>query len=953
MGYTGPLEKIDDYRWKIPKSYKEGMRTDAIIFASEKMVPSLREDNAPEQAANVAFLPGIVGNSLAMPDIHWGYGFPIGGVAAMDAEEGVISPGGIGFDINCLCEGSKVSTELGGWMKIEDFEREFSTSIQANDGFTLGLMGGRTAVKTLDKGFVERRPSAFMRKPSDKRVLKITTRTGLELRCSEDHPILTETGMRSAVLLKPGDNVGVNYFKGVEIDPKVDKKEIVLAKVFGYMIGDGALYRTGNRLNACAYGARVDMERMQRDLKEIGFSSKVYERTRDHSVPTQYGLVEFTSTNCELHVHSREFANLMLDRGMPLGRKTVSDHRVPEWIMKGSLAVKRAFMAGLFGAELTAPKTLSKTCFCMPILGQNKNDDHMESARLFFIDLMQILYDFGIETQKISERKEFFNQKGNTSRLRLLIRSEETNVIKLYRTIGYEYCERKSRIAEVAVKYMLLKRELNERRVKVAERTKALKKMGLKLKEVQELLVCKEINARFIERHYYEDAGQRIALNFVPFDEFLNRELSQLESTGCLYDEVFSAEEVRYSGQVYDFTVEGTHNFVAEGIVVSNCGVRLVRTELEEKDVRPGIKDLIGTLFKNVPAGVGSEGVVDVVATQIDDILTQGGEWAVEKGYGWKEDLLTTEEGGRMKGADPRTVSSKAKQRGIPQVGSLGSGNHFLEVDVVDRVYDETAAKAFGLREGQVTVTVHCGSRGCGHQIATDYLQVMEKSIRQSGIVLPDRQLACAPVRSKEGEDYFKAMACGANYAWANRQMILHWIRQSFEEHFKRDAEKMGMYQVYDVAHNIAKVEEHQVDGRRRKVFVHRKGATRAFPRDMPEVPAQYRSIGQPVLIPGDMGHGSYVLVGTEKVMQEAFGSTCHGAGRVMSRNEALRKFTVQGIRDDLAGKGIFLKSATKDGILEEAPEAYKDIESVVDIVVGAGLSRKVAHLTPIGVMKG
>lgn len=483
MGYTGPLEKIDDYRWRIPKSYKNGMRTDAVIFASERMVPSLREDNAPEQAANVAFLPGIVGNALAMPDIHWGYGFPIGGVAAMDAEEGVISPGGIGFDIN--------------------------------------------------------------------------------------------------------------------------------------------------------------------------------------------------------------------------------------------------------------------------------------------------------------------------------------------------------------------------------------------------------------------------------------------------------------------------------------CGVRIITTDLEVDDVRPGIKDLIGTLFKNVPAGVGSEGVVDVASAQIDDILLRGAEWAVDNGYGWKEDLEATEEGGRMKTADPAKVSAKAKQRGIPQVGSLGSGNHFLEVDVVDKVFDEEAAKAFGLREGQITVSVHCGSRGCGHQIATDYLQVMERYIKQSGMQLPDRQLACAPVRSKEGEDYFKAMSCGANFAWANRQMILHWIRQSFEEHFKRDAESLGMHQVYDVAHNIAKAEEHLVDGKERKVIVHRKGATRAFPRDRPEVPAKYRAVGQPVLIPGDMGNGSYVLVGTDRTMTEAFGSTCHGAGRVMSRNEALRTFTVQGIRDSLSAKGIFLKSATKDGILEEAPEAYKNIESVIDVVVGAGLSRKVARITPIGVMKG
>lgn len=953
MSYSGPLEKVDDYRWRIPRTYKPGMRTDAIIFASEEMVPKIREDNAPEQAANVATLPGIVGSSLAMPDIHWGYGFPIGGVAALDAQDGVISPGGIGFDINCLCEGSKVSTGLGGWMRIEDFEKEFGTSIQANDGFTLGLMGGKTPVRTLDSCLVEKRPSAFMKKVSDRRVFKIRTRTGLELQCSEDHPILTDVGMKVGSFLRSGDHVAVSYFEGVELDPSVERREVILAKVFGYMLGDGSLYRTGRRLLACAYGTRADMERMQRDLRELGYSSMVYERTRDHRVPTQYGLVEFTAANHELHIHSREFANLLLERGMPVGRKTVSDHRVPDWVKRGPLTVKRAFLAGLFGAEMTAPAPVSRTCFYMPVLAQSKNDEHLGSARMFFIELMQILEELGIETAKISVRKEHFNQHGSTSRLRLLIRSDEDNMVRLYRTIGYEYSERKSRTAEVAVKYMLLKKDVHERWVEAAERARELKKKGLKLSEVKKLLVSKDINERFVERHYYESAGQRLALDFVPFKEFLELEMAQLGSAGFLYDEVVSVEEVPYKGYVYDFTVEGTHNFIADGMIVSNCGVRLVRTDLEMAEVKRGIKDLIGVLFKNVPAGVGSEGVVDVAATQIDDILRLGAEWAVENGYGWKEDLSATEEGGRMQVADPSKVSSKAKQRGIPQVGSLGSGNHFLEVDYVEKVFDPEAAEAFGLREGQVTVSVHCGSRGCGHQIATDYLQVMERSIKQRGIQLPDRQLACAPVHSKEGEDYFHAMACGANYAWANRQMILHWVRQSFEEHFKRDAEDLGMHQVYDVAHNIAKVEEHEVDGRRRKVYVHRKGATRAFPKDHPDVPAQYRSIGQPVLIPGDMGSGSYVLVGTDKVMKEAFGSTCHGAGRVMSRTEALKKFTVQGIRSDLEGRGIFLKSATKDGILEEAPEAYKSIEDVISVVVGAGLSKRVARLAPLGVMKG
>jgi len=874
-------------------------------------------------------------------------------VAAMDAEEGVISPGGIGFDINCLIEGSKISTGLGGWMRIEGFEREFATTIQASDGFTVGLMGGRTSVMTLGDGLAEKAPSAFVKKVSDKRVLKVVTKTGLELRCSEEHPLLTDSGMKESAFVVPGNRVAVSYFQGVELNAGVDRREIILAKIFGYMLGDGSLHRTGRRLNACAYGTKADMEKMRRDLRELGYNSEVYERTRDCHVPTQYGLVEFAATNWELHIHSRKFSNLLLERGMPVGRKTISDHRVPEWIMTGPLVVKRAFLAGLFGAELTAPRTLSKTGFNIPIFAQNKNDEHMESARAFFIDVMMLLEDLGVKTTKISERKEYHNQHGATSRLRLLISADEDNLVRLYRTIGYEYSSRKSKLAEVAVKYMLLKKEVHAQRICAAERVKDLKGKGLKLKEVQSLLVDDDINARFVERHYYENAGQRISLDFISFKDFLAKELEQLNLTGHLYDEIISVEEVPYKGCVYDFTVPDTHNFVADGMIVSNCGVRLVRTNMNEEDVRPGIKDLISTLFKNVPAGVGSKGVIDVVESQIDDVLRLGAEWAVEKGYGWPEDLQATEQSGRMENADPSKVSAKAKQRGVPQLGSLGSGNHFLEVDRVEEIFDEEAAKAFGLWKGQVTVTVHCGSRGCGHQIATDYLQVMEKSVRQSNIELPDRQLACAPVHSKEGEDYFTAMACGANYAWANRQMILHWIRQSFEEHFKRDPESMGLHQVYDVAHNIAKIEEHQVDGKRRKVYVHRKGATRAFPKDHPEVPAMYRSVGQPVLIPGDMGHGSYVLVGTEKVMQEAFGSTCHGAGRVMSRNETLRKFTVQGIRDDLTRKGIFLKSATKDGIIEEAPEAYKNIESVIDVVAGAGLSKKVAKLTPIGVMKG
>ncbi|NLX48003.1 MAG: RtcB family protein [Euryarchaeota archaeon] len=412
----------------------------------------------------------------------------------------------------------------------------------------------------------------------------------------------------------------------------------------------------------------------------------------------------------------------------------------------------------------------------------------------------------------------------------------------------------------------------------------------------------------------------------------------------------------------YGFPIGGVAAMDAEEGVISpggigfdiNCGVRLITTGLRDHDVRPRIKDLIDTLFKNVPAGVGSKGVTGVAANHIDRILEEGAEWAVSEGFGWEEDLVRTEENGRMKNADASKVSAKAKQRGVPQVGSLGSGNHFLEVDRVERIFDPVAAKAFGMvEEGQVTVSIHCGSRGCGHQIATDYLQVMERSVKDRNIRLPDRQLACAPVNSKEGQDYHAAMACGANYAWANRQMIMHRVRQSFEKVFGRSAEDMGMDLVYDVAHNIAKVEEHSYEGRRRKVYVHRKGATRAFPAGHPDVPSIYRPVGQPVLIPGDMGTGSYVLVGTERAMQESFGSTCHGAGRTMSREAAIRTYSVRSITSEMESKGIYLKGSTRDGIQEEAPGAYKDIDDVIRVVVGAGLSRPVAKLTPIGVMKG
>ncbi|MBE6527063.1 MAG: RtcB family protein [Thermoplasmata archaeon] len=384
-----------------------------------------------------------------------------------------------------------------------------------------------------------------------------------------------------------------------------------------------------------------------------------------------------------------------------------------------------------------------------------------------------------------------------------------------------------------------------------------------------------------------------------------------------------------------------------------NCGVRLIKTDLTLEDIGGRTKELIDALYKNVPSGLGSKGLTRITQNDLSDILDIGSRWAVENGYGWEKDLKVTEEEGCMQDADQTGVGEKSRKRGLPELGSLGSGNHFLELDVVDDVFDERTAKAYGLKKGCITITVHCGSRGCGHQIATDYLQKMEHYVKSGKIDLPDRQLACAPLDDPLGEEYYRAMCCGANYAWANRQMITHWARESFEQVLGDSAENMGMDVVYDVAHNIAKMERHDIDRHHQDVLVHRKGATRAFAPGRSEITLKYRDFGQPVLIPGDMATGTYVLAGRKGAMEETFGSTCHGAGRQMSRKSAIENLNIDAVRKSMSDRGIYLKSGSDNGVLEEAPDAYKDVDEIIEVVCNAGLTAKVAKLTPIGVVKG
>jgi tRNA-splicing ligase RtcB len=411
----------------------------------------------------------------------------------------------------------------------------------------------------------------------------------------------------------------------------------------------------------------------------------------------------------------------------------------------------------------------------------------------------------------------------------------------------------------------------------------------------------------------------------------------------------------------YGFPIGGVAAFRMEDGIVSpggvgydiNCGVRLVTTALMASEIRPRIKELVGVLFKNIPTGVGSRGKIRLSTKEEKKVAVQGSAWAVKKGLGTSEDLARTEDQGVIRGADPETVSERAYKRGHDELGTLGSGNHFLEIQTVEEIYDQEIANAFNLFEGQLTVLIHSGSRGFGHQVCDDFLKKMGTQVRESGFDLPDRQLACAYINSEIGQRYLSAMACAANYAWANRQIIMHWTRETFEEVLEISPRELRMELLYDVCHNIAKIEKHVVDKKDVTLCVHRKGATRSLPPGHPDVPEIYRTVGQPVLIPGDMGTNSYVLAGIQGALDETFGSTCHGAGRVLSRKQAIKTARGRAINRELEDKGIYAQSRGRTTLMEEMPEAYKDISLVVEAVHMAGLAKKVAKLRPLGVIKG
>jgi len=994
--WQGKLEKINNYCWKIPTSYKPGMKVPGLIYASESLIPAILKDKAPEQVANAAFLPGILKYSLAMPDIHWGYGLSIGAVVAVDPEkDGVVAPGGIGYDICCLSGNSVILNELGYNLPIEKYER-----IWQNE--KINCMDFKRNFFTMTK------IRQFLKKKPDNKVYKVLTRTGRSIIATEDHPFYTNGGMNSLGKLSEGNKVAIYPFEGISYETpsneiiltEEDIKKVLLdlekdsrghgleqilihlkkrnllplrynspqlpylLKVMGYIFGDGSIHFSNKRGKGVTwfYGEPQDLQEIRKDIFRIGYnSSKIYSRNRDYKIKTHYSEYEFNRTEASFRVCSSSFAALLIALSTPHGKKTEQNYQVPQWIFKSPLWQKRLFLATFFDAEMSRPKTLTnhKYNFYCPMLSMNKKERFTESGESFLTNISQLLKEFSVSTRKISKRIEVINKDNEISyRLRLILSNLQEDMINLYSKVGFEYNRNKKFLANVAIQYLRLKHVIIDEKEKVAMAAVHLRKgTGWSASEIYEKCTSSLVNLRFIERSVYDErtASPRMGPGDPTFSQFLEEATKGLKNSGMVWDEIVSKEEIVFSDYVYDFTVEhDDHNFIANNFVVSNCGVRLVRSDLTAEEVRPKLQNLVNSLFNNIPCGLGSSGDIKVSDREEREIFVKGASWAVKKGYGAKEDLEHTEDRGSIQGADPSKVSDRAYERGRKQSGTLGSGNHFVEVQVVDEIYDEKKANIFGIFKDQVTVMIHSGSRGLGYQICDDYVKGMVGCLNKYHINVPDRQLACAPINSPEGKAYLAAMRCAANYAWANRQCLMYLARNVFEKIFDKSWSNLGLSLVYDVAHNIAKMERHKVNGNEKILCVHRKGATRAFPPNHPDVPEDYKEAGQPVIIPGDMGSFSYVLAGASGAMEETFGSTCHGAGRNMSRSAAIRQCRGRQIDRELFDKhGIIIRAKGRSTLAEEAPEAYKDVGDVVDVVHEAGISKKVARMRPLGVIKG
>lgn len=988
------LRQINPYLYEIARDFRQDMRVPARIYADETILQAALRDQSIDQLINTATLPGIVQYALAMPDIHQGYGFSIGGVVATRADDGVISPGGVGYDINCLAGESLVLHEHGYRQPIAEMATTWPEASLAC--FRLHA----------DPDLQTARPQRWFVQKAQRPVYRLTTAGGQTVVATADHPFWTEDGMQPLGRLTVGQAVAVHPFEGVDYqapghDLILSEEDLVaflkaqgrseagraisqivgylkardllplcysspatpyLCKLLGFIFGDGSIHfeqETGKGVVAF-YGRPEDLEDIRADLIKIGVApSRVYQRQRQHSLRTTYDTYEFSRNETWFKVVGAGFAALLACLGAPVRNKAAQEYLAPAWLAAAPPWQKRLFLAAYFGAEMTAPQTVSGhgANLAAPAVSLNKRQGCEAGGRDFLAQLAVWLAEFGVETQPIAIRPEQINADGSQSwRLRLIVSASPANLRRLWQRVGFVYHRQRRHLAAVAAAYLALKERPIARREATAERAVALAGAGSMIGEIAGELAGSEVNRRFSERSLYEGrrTAPRIATVFPGFAEFQASACAGLGQSGMVWDAITSIEPVEHDGLVYDLSVDHPdHNFVADGFVVSNCGVRLLASDMEEGEVRPHLEELATALYQKIPSGVGVEGFIRLSDQEMDQVLETGARWTLKRGMARKEDLIHTEEEGSMPGARADKVSREAKKRGRDQLGTLGAGNHFAEIDVVDEIFDQELARAFGLFPGQVVLQIHCGSRGLGHQVCTDYVNTFQAVVKHYGIVLPDRQLVCAPVKSPEGQDYIAAMAAAANFAWANRQALSHQARQAFADVLAAKVRGYDLRMVYDIAHNMAKLETHQVEGRNLRVCVHRKGATRAFGPGSHVLPPDYRQAGQPVFAPGSMGTASYVLAGTEGSMRQTFGSTCHGAGRQMSRAAAKKQVQGGRLKQELEEGGVVVRAGSLAGLAEEAPIAYKDVSRVVDVVHNAGIARKVARLRPIGVVKG
>jgi len=921
------FKKISDWLWELPKSFRHDMRVPVRVYASEKMLNDIFRDRSVEQLVNVATLPGIQKYALAMPDMHEGYASPIGGVAAIETENGVVAPGMQGYDINCLSPDTAINLSYGAFLKIKDLKKYYSN----NKVFLIDKKSKHLITADVIN-FLVREENEFL--------YSIKTKAGYLLRATGDHPLYTLSGMKKAENLKTGDKVVIYPFKGVEYEePKniklVDKEKIIdvlrkfnlpdngnrwlqiikwfekkdllklslsspqmpyLIKVIGYAFGDGTLnlMTKKKRRIACFHGRLEDLKEIQRDLEIIGIHSKIYTRKRFHKFSAAYQKTyEFeVEENC-LRVGSTAFAILLYILGVPFGNKTYQEINVPSWLWKAPLWQKRLFLASFFGAEMLTPASSSKFNFYAPTLNINKAIPLEDNGRDFLKEIKKLLKEFGVSSGEIVKLEELANRE-KTVGLRFQIESSSKKLIKFYETIGFEYNREKQKLACLTAAYLRRKENILNTRRKVKELVKVLYKQGVSVRELVRSYSTDYTAENFIRYSIWSNRKEpRIAFNFLSFKEYV-KQYSYGED-GFVIDEIEEIKKENYKGFVYDLTIANkNHNFIANNLVVSNCGVRLLKSDYRVEEIKPYIEQLATEIQKEVPSGLGKGRQIKLSIEQINKVLEGGVPKLIEQGYGEKGDVENCESGGRL--------------------------------------------------------MVHCGSRGLGHQVCTDYLRefipLMESKYK---IKVPDREFACVPFNSPEGKKALLASYCAANYAWSNRQMITHFIRKAWRRIL---GEKSKLALLYDVAHNIIKRERYIINNKEVEVAVHRKGATRAFPPGHPEVPQSYREVGQPVLIPGSMGTASYVLVGTEEG-KESFFSTCHGAGRAMSRRAAIRQFPGREVVKKLSEKGIVVKCFSYRGIAEEAPLAYKNVDEVIEVVHNAYLSRKVAKLIPLAVIKG